>query len=590
MVLHSFYWRYEGSNVSVTGDFDDWKGETKMQHTDDGHFVKVIDLPANTKIYYKFIVDGRWTIDGEALKEGEGQLENNYVLTGTAHQSATAIAPVSHNGSSMESTLPTLGAGASYVTPASAPAAEKTLGVTPEDVPEKGTADFTTPNAPAPAKHESIATSASAAAEADNVGESILDTTELKKKATEAAEVAGGVIAGGLAAGAAVLGLSGEANKKESKIPQKTIVQDGSGSATPVGSKVAQVSQSGSLEQAAVAAATVAATNAYSASGLSGLTGATAPVDSISKDGNIGFTGIGTAVNSETGVVGTSKIVQGIQDTSPVEDTQTAKLSRPATASLLENQANGAKVEKLGEHAVLAEVGIGGAAIGTAVVTDSTITSAKDLAIPSQAAEHLTSTSSALPAGASELASTSGLASASELAPALGRDVSAPVESAPSAVAASTVPSAVPAAEPVVVVPAPTVPSTAAPTISATVAPASAAPASKDSIVPVASSSAPVTAAKQSKAANAIETPTKTPTTPARAAAAAAAAGQSAHTPRHGANSSSAHSAAVPASPAKAPSEATSKDATTFAEDGKKKRGLFKRMKNMFNKDSAPKK
>ena len=573
MVLHSFYWRYEGSQVNVTGDFDEWKGETKMQKTDDGHFVKVIDLPANTKIYYKFIVDGRWTIDGEALKEGEGQTENNYILTGAAHQNDTAIVSSSNATSSdgASSALPALGAGAAYVAPITDTTTEKTLGVTAEDVPAVET---TTPNAPAAIEHSDETSSkqafspvdatpgpalSSSTAETETSAEPSLNATELatetKEKATKALEIAGGAIAGGVAAGAAALGLSkaGSSEKAATSTTEssataasKATVQEVSGTSTPVTSKVSQVAQSGKLEQAAVAAATAAATNAYNASGLSGLSGAGSPVSSIAKNGDLGFTGIGTAVNTETGVVGTSKIIQGVKDVSPSEDTQTAKLSGNATNTLLESQENGARVEKIGEHAVLAEVGIGGAAIGTAVVTDSTITDAKALAIPASAAEHLTpvaAESAAVPATAAE-------AVKSEVAAPLSRDVATPA-----------------------VAVAPVVPSQAAPApVSKGPVDSVAAPAAVDSR-PItsetkATSESYATAKTSTKtAATAPETPSKAATpaaTPARAAAAAAAAGQSAHSPRQ-------------------PSEAPSKDTTATAEDGKKKRGLFKRMKNIFN-------
>lgn len=456
MVLHSFLWRHAGNDVKVTGEFDDWSARTSMQRTEDGHFVKVIDLPANSKVYYKFVVDGHWCVDGEALKEGEGAHENNYILTGAALDANKAPKDES------SSDLPALGHGAAYVN-ATAPVTEKSLGGAVPDISEPAPVSASTQVSndykceiqtnQGPTKEVQTNTtgligvggSANDAAptstsQANNVAQKHYDDSgaspsdpiavrsarenpiahaysdlvsqlptgeEFKHEFEHVAGVAGGVLAAGVAAGAAMFGLSNRQShtekapitgatvtdsKLESTIPttSSTVRPAESTAAKSVHvSETPKSPQTGSLEQAAVAAATSAATNAYNASGLSGLSGVGAPLSSLSKDGNLGFTGIGTAVNEKTGVVGTSKIVQGIDDASVTEDTQTAKLASATAGSLLQNHENGAKVERINDHAVLAEVGIGGAAIGTAVVTDRTVSSTKGLNIPAQAAEHL---------------------------------------------------------------------------------------------------------------------------------------------------------------------------------------------------------
>lgn len=459
--------------MQVTGDFDKWSATISMQKTEEGHFVKVVDLPANSKVYYKFVVDGHWCVDGEAQKEGEGAHENNYVLTGAPQPAVLG------NDATLEDGLPVLGHGAAYVTPPehdSSATAGKPAVVTDDFTSEiktnVGVAKEVQTNQPSligigGSSNDTFATPVVASATStisastpanvtkshyDDSGPSPSDpqavrsardnpiseaytnavsqlpsSEEIKHEVEHVAEIAGGFLAAGLAAGAAALGLSNATTHTESApITGHTSEKNEASSSSVLASKIlpsdtkgvvsntqttaaaaeSKIPQTSTLEQTAVAAATSAATNAYNASGLSGLTGVGAPVSSLSKDGTVGFTGVGTAVNQKTGVIGTSKIVQGIHDANPTEDTQTARLAHDTAGDLLRNHEDGAKVERIGEHAVLAEVGLGGAAIGTAVVTDDTISSASALAVPAQAAEHLQSSAASAPSAVVPAATT----------------------------------------------------------------------------------------------------------------------------------------------------------------------------------------
>ncbi|KAI0015174.1 hypothetical protein F4780DRAFT_773724 [Xylariomycetidae sp. FL0641] len=76
-----FKWVHPASEVYVTGTFDDWKKTEKLDKVGD-HFEKNVTLPsAESKIYYKFVVDGNWiTADDDPKEIDESGNENN-VLT-----------------------------------------------------------------------------------------------------------------------------------------------------------------------------------------------------------------------------------------------------------------------------------------------------------------------------------------------------------------------------------------------------------------------------------------------------------------------------------------------------------------------------
>jgi hypothetical protein len=77
----TFYLRnnLNASQVFLAGSFNDWKpGRLAMQRTDSGWIARVKLAPG--KYWYKFIIDGRWTIDTDnQLTENDGQGNINSV-------------------------------------------------------------------------------------------------------------------------------------------------------------------------------------------------------------------------------------------------------------------------------------------------------------------------------------------------------------------------------------------------------------------------------------------------------------------------------------------------------------------------------
>lgn len=593
MVLHSFYWRHPAGNVKVTGDFDEWKGTLDMQKTADGTFVKVVDLPADSKVFYKFVVDGQWLVDHESQTEGEGVTQNNYILT----ESEPATATASRAGDA--EALPTLGAGAAYTDP-SATAAAATGAASQTAAPAAATAaapaasssSFNPSEVPAisgtgTAKAEpqssSTATASTGSSIVDRAQASIPSSGDLEKKADELVAGASAAVAAGLAAGAAALGLSfGGSEKKDVKeatsttdkvaadkavaVPAPSVAKSAEVPASTA-SKVAAVSQTSTLEQAAVQAATLAATNAHNAAGLGGLTGAAPVGKSLVDAGSVGFTSVGTAINKELGIVGSSKLVQGLDEAKPVEETRTAEIeSTIGASSQILSTTNGApKVQKLGEHAVLAEVTVGGQALGTAVVTDSTITNAADLNIPPQAAEHLdrdvppptltsqgiNSTTAGVTPSASAPAQVVAPTATASAAPA---DLAPPIDAAQLAPSGSTLTTIAPAA--VAAVPAPV----------ASVADKSLTSASTNGAT-AAAASAP-TASSAAAASPAVVTP--------------AAQGQAVPAPASTITATATNTTAPVTKVASGPKPAKQSSSESRTEKPKKKNGLLRRMKSMF--------
>lgn len=392
-----------------------------MLPTEEGHFVKVVDIEANTKVKFKYIVDGNWTVDHGAPKEGEGVHENN-VLHTTTTASTESGTPVAAKTTSDFDTLPPVGGALAYAsTSPLIPAADESSkaydesGPSPSDpaavrsvrdgVAQIEPAALTSSNVGS--ESTAIKTSESQAAStpapiaaSTPVKDSVVTTESLPATSVDApASDASNLVSSknssvvpvalgtsAAAVGAAALGLAGVATagktegSSSSSAAAKNLESIGASTTKSTGS---------SLEQTAVKAATAAANNAYTASGLGGVSSTVASNKDITGGQNVGFTSIGTAVNTVTGIVGTSKLVQSSGDSKPVEDTKTAKLKDGAADHLLAEHKNGVKTERIDAHTVLAEVGLGGAAIGTAVVTDGTVKDASALPIPAAAAEHL---------------------------------------------------------------------------------------------------------------------------------------------------------------------------------------------------------
>lgn len=78
MVEYTFEWPYGGSEVFVSGTFDDWKKTVKLDKTSKG-FSKAVTLPKETAVY-KFYVDGVWKVDDGVPTERDAQGNLNNVL------------------------------------------------------------------------------------------------------------------------------------------------------------------------------------------------------------------------------------------------------------------------------------------------------------------------------------------------------------------------------------------------------------------------------------------------------------------------------------------------------------------------------
>lgn len=82
---YTFTWPAGPNEVILTGTFDDWKGSLPLVKTSSGSFEITTPLPEpkeedDGKIYFKFIVDGDWTVSDNYDKESDGcGFQNNYV-------------------------------------------------------------------------------------------------------------------------------------------------------------------------------------------------------------------------------------------------------------------------------------------------------------------------------------------------------------------------------------------------------------------------------------------------------------------------------------------------------------------------------
>lgn len=67
-IERDFVWsiRNNEKDVKIAGSFNDWRDQIPLKRVDECHFHVLLPLPVNpkeTKIYYKFIVDGSWLVD-----------------------------------------------------------------------------------------------------------------------------------------------------------------------------------------------------------------------------------------------------------------------------------------------------------------------------------------------------------------------------------------------------------------------------------------------------------------------------------------------------------------------------------------------
>lgn len=92
-VNFTFRWPSGPEDVILTGTFDEWKGSLPLVKTSSGDFEITMPLKQMSgeedKFYFKFIVDGDWTVSDEYEKESDGcGFENNFIDL-TKHSSIT---------------------------------------------------------------------------------------------------------------------------------------------------------------------------------------------------------------------------------------------------------------------------------------------------------------------------------------------------------------------------------------------------------------------------------------------------------------------------------------------------------------------
>ncbi|KAG9673366.1 hypothetical protein KCU99_g6285, partial [Aureobasidium melanogenum] len=80
MGQYTFTWSHPAQEVYVTGDFDNWSKSVKLDKHGDS-FRKTITLPGEeSRIHYKFVVDGNWTTDSTARQETDASGNVNNVV------------------------------------------------------------------------------------------------------------------------------------------------------------------------------------------------------------------------------------------------------------------------------------------------------------------------------------------------------------------------------------------------------------------------------------------------------------------------------------------------------------------------------
>ncbi|ODQ65844.1 hypothetical protein NADFUDRAFT_82797 [Nadsonia fulvescens var. elongata DSM 6958] len=91
MCPYTFVWPYEATEVFVTGSFDNWSKSAQLTK-ESGSWKAVVDLPADKKVLYKFVVDSEWKIDADAATESDetGNLNNLITVEALAESAAAA--------------------------------------------------------------------------------------------------------------------------------------------------------------------------------------------------------------------------------------------------------------------------------------------------------------------------------------------------------------------------------------------------------------------------------------------------------------------------------------------------------------------
>ncbi|KAI5358262.1 Putative AMP-activated kinase, glycogen-binding protein [Septoria linicola] len=91
MGSYNFTWSHPAEEVYVTGTFDNWGKTVKLDKKDQVH-EKLVNLPSNEKVLYKFVADGNWSHDHTAKTETDHEGNVNNVLYTEDIQPTTSMA------------------------------------------------------------------------------------------------------------------------------------------------------------------------------------------------------------------------------------------------------------------------------------------------------------------------------------------------------------------------------------------------------------------------------------------------------------------------------------------------------------------
>lgn len=81
-VSHTFTWSYspDATTVVVTGSFDNWTQSVTLKKDETNVFSATVELPVDTEVIYKFVVDGVWMHDLTLPNQTDDKANVNNVL------------------------------------------------------------------------------------------------------------------------------------------------------------------------------------------------------------------------------------------------------------------------------------------------------------------------------------------------------------------------------------------------------------------------------------------------------------------------------------------------------------------------------
>ncbi|CUS22381.1 LAQU0S05e04104g1_1 [Lachancea quebecensis] len=106
MAEYTFRWPEGPQDVILTGDFDNWSGSLPLVKSPRGDFAITMPIPPSSKdkFYFKFIVDGQWTVSNNYdIDHSSEGIENNYLVV------SSLSAPSSNKAAAAGGKIPEIG-------------------------------------------------------------------------------------------------------------------------------------------------------------------------------------------------------------------------------------------------------------------------------------------------------------------------------------------------------------------------------------------------------------------------------------------------------------------------------------------------